>query len=119
MGDLFLTLSYGLVLIVGLRGNEETHLGHGAPVVQDADAPHARAQRLVEWRAVVGELGVGVDQNVIGGGDNIGGVDPYDGDGDVATLTPLLHADCLIHGAHQATEVSEHAFFGIPLCSDL
>lgn len=112
-------MSYWLVLIVGQRDNEEAHLGHRVPVVQDADAPNTRAQRLVEWWAVVGELCVGVNQNVIGGGDDVGGVNPHNCDGDVGTLTPLLHANRLSHGAHQATEVSEHTFFGIPLCADL
>lgn len=107
------------MLIEGQRGNKEAHLSHGAPVVQDADAPHTRAQRLVERWAVVGELCAGVYQNVIGGGNDVGGVNPHNCDSDVRTLTPLLHANRLVHGAHQATEVSEHAFFGIPLCTDL
>lgn len=85
---------------MGQRGNEEFHLGHGAPVVQDADAPHAGSQRLVQRGAVVGELGAGVDQNVIGGRDDVGGIDPHDGDGDVGPLAPLLHAHCLVHGPH-------------------
>lgn len=87
--------------------------------MQDANAPHSRSQRLVERRAVVGELGAGIDQNVIGGSDDIGGVDPHDCDGDVGTLAPLLHAYCLVHWAHQAAEVPEHTFFGIPLSADL
>lgn len=115
----FLTLSYGLAFAESQRGNKEAHLGYGTPVVQDADAPHARPQRLVERRAVVRELGAGVDQNVIGGGDDVGRVDPHDRDGDVRPFGPLLHAHRLIHGAHEATEVSEHAFFGIPLCTNL
>lgn len=118
-GYLSLTLSYGLMLVVSQRGNKEVHLSHGAPVVQDADAPHTGAQGLVERGAVVGELGAGVDQNVIGGGDDVGGVNPHNCDGDIGTFTPLLHANCLVHGAHHAAEVSEHTFFGIPLCADL
>lgn len=117
--SLSLTLSYGLVLIIGQRGDKEVHLSHGAPVVQDAHAPHTRPQRLVERWAVVGVLCAGVDQNVIGGRDDVGGVDPHDRDGDVRALTPLLHAHRLVHGAHQAAEVSEHALFGVPLCTDL
>lgn len=107
------------MLVVRQRGHEKAHLSHRAPVVQDADAPHAWSQRLVERRAVVGKLGAGVDQDVVGGGDDVGGVDPHHRDGDIGTLAPLLHADRLVHGAHQAPEVSEHALFGIPLCADL
>lgn len=116
---LSLTLSYGLVLVVGQRGDKEAHLSHGAPVVQDADAPHTGPQGLVERRAVVGELGAGVDQNVIGGRDDVGGVDPHDRNGDVGALAPPLHAHRLVHGAHQAAEVSEHAFLGVPLSANL
>lgn len=67
----------------------------------------------------MGELGVGIDENVIGGRDDIGGVDPHDCDGDVRAFTPLLHAHRLVHGTHQAAKVSEHTFFGIPLGPDL
>lgn len=107
------------MLAVCQRRHQEAHLGHGAPVVQDADAPHAGTQRLVEWRAVVGELGGGIDQDVVGGGDDVGGVDPHHGDGDVGALAPLLHAHRLVHGAHQAAEVPEHALLGVPLGADL
>lgn len=114
-----LTLSYGLVLVKSHGRDQEAQLGHGAPVVQDADAPHAGPQGLVERRAVVGELGAGVDQNVVRGCDDVGGVDPHDRDRDVGPLSPLLHAHRLVHGAHQAAKVSEQAFFGIPLRPDL
>lgn len=117
--SLSLTLSYGLALVKGQRGDEEAQLSHWAPVVQDADAPHAGPQRLVERRAVVGVLGAGVDQDVVGGRDDVGGVNPHDRDGDVGTLAPLLHAHRLVHRAHHAAEVSEHALFGVPLSADL
>lgn len=114
-----LTLSDGLVLAVGQRGHQEAHLGHGAPVVQDANAPHARTQRLVERRAVVGELSVAVNQDVVGGGDDVGGVNPHHGDSDICTFAPLLHSHCLVHGAQQSAKVPEHALFGIPLSANL
>lgn len=107
------------MLAVGQRCHQKTHFGHGAPVVEDADAPHAGTQRLVERRAVVGELGRRVDQDVVGGGDDVGGVDPNHGDGDVGAFAPLLHAHRLVHGAHQAAEVPEHALLGVPLSADL
>lgn len=95
-----LTLPYGLMLVVGQRCHQKTHFGHGAPVVEDADAPHAGTQWLVERRAVVGELGSGVDQDVVGGGNDVGWVDPHHSDGDVGAFAPLLHAHRLVHGAH-------------------
>lgn len=117
--NISLTLPYGLVFVVSQRGNKEAHLCHRAPVVQDANAPHAGPQGLVERWTIVGELSAGVDQNVIGGCDDVGGVDPHDGDSDVKTLAPLLHAHRLVHGSHQAAKVSEQTLFGIPVCSDL
>lgn len=107
------------MLVISQWGDEESDLSHWAPVVQDADAPHPRAQRLVEWWAVVCELCARVDQDVIGCGDDVGGVDPNDGDCDVRPFVPLLHAHRLVHGTHQAADVSEHALFSIPLCADL
>jgi len=113
------TLSYGLVLVEGQRRDQEAHLGHGAPVVQDAHAPHARPQRLVERRPVVGELGGGVDQDVVGGGDDVDGVDPHHGHRHVGALAPALHAHHAVHGPHQAPDVPEQPLLGVPLCADL
>lgn len=107
------------MLAVGQRDHKKAHFGHGAPVVQDADAPHPGAKRLVERWPVVGELGVGVNQDVVGGGDDVGGVDPHHGDGDVGALAPLLHSHRLVRGAQQSAEVPEHALFRVPLGPDL
>lgn len=114
-----LTLPYGLMLVIGQRCHQKTHFGHGVPMMEDADAPHAGTQRLVERRAVVGKLSSSVDEDVIGGGDDVGGVDPHHSDGDVGAFAPLLHAHGLIHGAHQATEIPKQALFGIPLSANL
>lgn len=114
-----LTLPDGLVLVIRQRDDEETCFSHRAPVMQDANVPHPRAQRLVQRWAVVSELCARVNQDVIGRGDDVGGVDPNNGDGDVRPFVPLLHAHRLFHGTHQAADVPEHAFFGIPLRADL
>ena len=117
--NFFLTLLYRLVLVISQRCNKETHLSHGAPVVQDPDAPHTGPQRLVERWTVVGELCARIYQDVIGGCYDIGGVNPDDSDSDIRPFIPLLHAYYLIHGTHQAADVSEHPLFGIPFCANL
>lgn len=114
-----LTLSYRLMLHISQRTNQKPRLGHGAPVMQHPYGPHPRPERLVQGGSVVGVLCAGVDQDIVGGSDDVGGVDPHHGDGHVGALGPPLHPDCLVHGTHQTTEVTEHALFGIPLCADL
>lgn len=114
-----LTLSYRLMLHISQRANQKPRLGHGAPVMQHPYGPHPRPERLVQGGSVVGVLCAGVDQDIVGGSDDVGGVNPHHGDGHVWALGPPLHPDCLVHGTHQTTEVTEHALFGIPLCADL
>lgn len=116
---MFITLSYGLVLVVGQWKDKETNFGHRAPVMKDSDFPDSGSQWLVKWRTVVSELCTCVDQDVVGSSNNIGGVDPDHGDCDVWPFVPFLHAYCLIHGTHQASDVPEHTLFSVPLCANL
>lgn len=114
-----LTRLDGLPVGEGQGRNEEFALGDWQPVVQNFHRPDPGPQGQVQRGLVVGELGSGFDQDVVGGGDDVDGVHPDDGDGHVGALGPLLHADRLVHGPQQTPEVAEETLLRIPLGADL
>lgn len=69
--------------MVGQGSDEKARLCHRAPVVQHTYGPHAGPQGQVQRRPVVSELSTGVDQDVVGGSDDIGGVNPHHSHGHI------------------------------------
>lgn len=58
----------------------------------------------------------GVHQDVIGGGDDVGGVDPDHGGRQVAlTAAPTLHGHGLILGPQEAPPVSKETLLSVPV----
>ncbi len=114
-----LTLAYRQVFVVGQGSDEKACLCHRAPVVQHTYGPHAGTQRQVQRRLVVRELSTAVDQDVVGGSDDIGGVNPHHSHGHIWPFPPFLHSHRLVHGSHQIPIVPEYPFLCIPVCSNL
>ena len=102
------------------RSYDEAGLTQQVPVVQDPQRPDARPQRGGERRPVVGDLGRGVHQDVVGGGDDVGGVDPHHGGRQVAlAAAPALRGCRLVLGPQQAPPVPEETLLRIPVGSNL
>lgn len=114
-----LTLADGQVFMVCKRCDEEACLGHGVPVVQHTDGPHAGPQWCVQRRPVVCELGSGVYQDVVGGSDHISGVNPHHRHCHVGPFGPLLHPHWLVQRPHKITKIAEDSLLSIPVCPDL
>lgn len=115
-----LTLPYGLLSVELQRSHDEAGLAQRAPVVQHPQRPQAGPQRRGERRPVVGDLGGGVHKDVVGGGNDVGGVDPHHSGRQVAlAAAPALHGHRLVLGPHEAPPVPEETLLGIPVCPDL
>lgn len=102
------------------RSHDETGLTQRVPVVQHLQRPHAGPQRRGEWRAVVGDLSGSVHQDVVSGGDDVGGVDPHHSGRQVALASaPALHGHWLVLGPHESPPVPEETLLRIPVRPDL
>lgn len=101
------------------RCDEEAGLGHGVPVVQHSDSPHARPQWRVQRWPIVCELGSGVNQDVICGSNHVSGVNPHHRHCHVGPFGPLLHSHRLVQRPHQITKIAEDSLLSIPVCANL
>lgn len=111
-----LTLLYGLLPVELERGHDEAGLAQQVPVVQHPEGPQAGPQRGAEGRPVVRDLGGGVHQDVVGGGDDVGGVDPHHGGRQVGlAAAPALHGNRLVPGAQQTPPVPEDTLLRVPV----
>ncbi len=102
------------------RSHDEAGLAQRAPVVQHPQRPHTGPQRQGERRPVVRDLSGGVHQDVVSGGDDVGGVDPHHSGRQVALASaPALHSHRLVLGSHETAPVPEETLFRIPVCPNL
>lgn len=68
----------------------------------------------------MGDLSRGVHQDVVSGGDDVGGVDPHHSGRQVALASaPALHGHGLVLGAHETPPVPEETLLRIPVCPNL
>ena len=114
-----LTWFDGLPVWEGQRCNEEFGFCDWYPVVENFHRPDPRPQGQVQRGLVVGELGSGLNQDVVGGCDDVDGIHPDDIHGHIGALPPFLHAYRLIHGPQETPKVAEEPLFGIPVSTDL
>lgn len=95
---------------------DEAGLAQRAPVVQHPQRPDARPQRQGEGWPVVGDLSGRIHEDVVGGRDDVGGVNPHDGGRQVAlAATPALHSHRLVLRSQQTTPVPEETLLWIPV----
>lgn len=118
-GEGGLTRLDGLPVGEGQRCDEESALRNWHPVVENFHSPDPGPQGQVQRGLVVGEFGSGLDQDVVGGSDDVHGVYPDDGHSHVGALAPLLHAYRLVHGPQEAPKVPEETLLGVPVSADL
>ena len=114
-----LTWLDGLPVGEGQRCDEEFGLCNWHPVVENFHCPYPRPQGQVQRGLVVGEFSSGLNQDVIGGCDDVDGIHPDDGHSHVGALPPLLHAHRLVHGPQETPKVAEEPLLGIPVSADL
>lgn len=114
-----LTFPERLPAVEGLRHHQELVLPQGLPELEQADGPGAGAQRPVQGRFVLGEFCLSIHRDVIGGSNNVRGVDPHHCGCQVGASRPLLHGHWLIKRPHQASKIAEEPFLGVPLCAHL
>ena len=67
----------------------------------------------------MGEFGSGLNQDVVGGCDDVDGIHPDDSHSHVGALPPFLHADWLVHGPQETPKVAKEPLLGIPVSADL
>ena len=114
-----LTWFDGLPVWEGQRCNEEFGFCNWHPVVENFHRPDPRPQGQVQRGLVVGELGSGLNQDVVGSCDDVDGIHPDDSHGHVGALPPFLHAHRLVHGPQETPKVAEEPLLGIPVSADL
>lgn len=89
-------------------------------MVQHLECPHARPQRWAQWWPIVGELGSSVHQDVIGGSDDVGGVNPHNGCCQIAlAAAPALHSHWLILRPKETPPVPEETLLRVPVSTHL
>lgn len=110
------TLLYRPLPVKLQRSYNEAGLAQRAPVVQHPQCPHARPQRGGERRPVVCDLSGGVHQDVVGGGDDVGWVDPDNRSRQVALApAPALHGHRLVLRSQETPPVPEETLLRIPV----
>lgn len=110
------TLLYRPLPVKLQRSHDEAGLAQRAPVVQHPQCPRAGPQRGGERRPVVCDLSGGVHQDVVGGGDDVGGVDPDNRSSQVALApAPALHGHRLVLWPQETPPVPEETLLRIPV----
>lgn len=114
-----LTWFDGLLVGEGQRCDKEFGLCNRHPVMENFYCPDPRPQRQIQRGFVVCEFRGGLNQDIIGGCDDVDRVHPNNSHSHIGPLPPFLHPHGLIHGPQETAEVPEQPFLSIPISANL
>lgn len=114
-----LTWFDGLLVGKGQRCHKEFGLCHWHPVMENLHCPDPRPQRQIQRGLVVCEFRSGLNQDIIGGCNDVDRIHPNNSHGHIGPLSPFLHPHRLIHGPQKTTKVPEQPLLGIPVSANL